>query len=283
MDASGSNRASPETALGFFSFPNFCRPPRGLPMAGDRFTLVGVRSLLDRELRNAATWGLAAFFWLYGVFNVWPGGGDPTLAQDLGPIRLGPISFTSWINVLGLVMIIMIPLWIMERIPLDHKGRWFDPLWVAGWSRGTYVVSLFAVIVGLGTAIFLSTVLAAWALSFVTGVQMPDNALSMALAGVPTFLAFGGGGLFLATIFRDRGLAMIVAILGIILPVAVTGVFLFKFDRALPDVLRTLFSIHVPPPQLDLSVPRVLHKLAYASVTLWLSVVLGGRLLGRRP
>jgi hypothetical protein len=76
---------------------------------------------------------------------------------------------------------------------------------------------------------------------------------------------------------------MIAAIMGIVIPVAVSGVFLFKLDQALPDVIRTLFSIHVPPPQLDLSVPRVLHKLAYASVTLWLSVVLGGRLLGRRP
>jgi hypothetical protein len=252
-------------------------------MAFDRVALVRARLLLKRELRNPATWGLAAFFWLYGVFNVWPEGGDPTLAQDLGPIRLGPISFASWINVLGLVMIIMIPLWIMERIPLDHKGRWFDPLWVAGWNRGTYVTSLFTVVVGLGTAIFLSTILLAWILSLVTGVPMPAKAGSMALAGIPTFLAFGGGGLFLATLFRDRGLTMMVAILGIILPVAVTGVFLFKLDRALPDVLRTLFSIHVPPPQLDLSVPRVLHKLAYASVTLWLSVVLGGRLLGRRP
>jgi hypothetical protein len=251
-------------------------------MVVERLTLVRAGSLAKRELRSVGTWALACGFLAYALWSTWPG--SPSLSAGLGSgvAYSGFRSLSSWIGVLAMILSLLLPLWIIERLTTDHSSRWFEPLFVAGWSRESYLLSLFSVIVGLGLACLLASVLPAWVFCLTSGGAMPNDAASSLVAGIPTCLACAAGGLLLATLFLDRAMAISVALLGIAIPVLVSAIYVLNVDRLPPEPVRTLLSIHLPPVRPDPSAPWFLYKLAYASVAVWLSLFLADRRIGNR-
>jgi hypothetical protein len=252
-------------------------------MATKHLTWIRALSLVKRELRSPGLWALTVLFMGYGLWSTWPGSPGAPAVGDSHRLALGPLSFSSWAGILVAVMSVIVPVWIIERVPLDQKARWFDPLFVAGWKREAYLVSQFGVVVGFGTAVFFSTVLTATVTSVFTGVAMPRDTLAKVTVAIPTFLASGAGGLLLATVFRERVLALSAGIMGIALPMAVSAYFVFKLDQLPSDPLRLALSLHLPPLGQDPAPAWLLYKLVYATVALWLSLFLGERLIGRRP
>lgn len=244
--------------------------------------LARVSALFKREIRAPGTWALVALFSMLALWSTWSGTGGPSVGRDLS-IDLGPITITSWLTGSSLIMTFLIPLWIIERIPQDQRGQWFDPFFAAGWSRDGYVLSLFFVIVGFGYAVFLDSILLAWILSFILHAPMPPNTLGIALASGPTFLATGAGGLFLATLLRDKGAAIAVGLAALTLPIAIMAFLVLQLGRDPSELFQRLITLHLPPLRLDLSPVWLLYKLAYAAVTLWLSLLLSSVWIGRRP
>jgi len=254
-----------------------------LPMSDKNLLPIRITALAKRELRNNATWALACGFLLYALWGIWRDGQGLGSGQEHGPVQLGLLSFSSWISVLVLILLLLLPLWIIERVPHDQKTRWLEPLFVRGWRRGEYLLSVFFVIVGIGVSCFLASVLVAWLFSLMGGGAMPADTLAIVAAGVPTLLAWAAGGLFLATLFRDRTLAIAAGVLGILVPLGISAILLINHDITLPDPARILLTIHVPPAIPDPSLRWLLYKLTYASVAVWLSLVLVEHRIGRRP
>jgi hypothetical protein len=245
-----------------------------------QLALTRAYALAKRELRSVGTWTLACGSLAYGLWSTWsasrgaPSGGVP-------PWEV--LSTTSWIGVLVLLLTFLLPLWIIERMAEDQRSQWVEPLFVVGWRREAYVLSLFTVIIGVGGACLMATTLLAGAFALIHGGSLPGDAGPVLVAGIPTLLASGAGGLLLVTLFRDRATALSVAALAIAIPVVVSALYVFNVDRLPPEFLRDLLSIHLPPIRLDPSVPWVLYKLAYAAAAVWLSLVLAARRIGRRP
>lgn len=239
--------------------------------------------LMRRELRSPGLWVLAAVSISFGSLNARPRPAGMPGAEGLLTLEVGPLSFSSWDGLLLAVMCVILPVWIIERVTLDHRSQWFDPLFVGGWKRERYLLYQWSVVAGLGTGVFLAALASGGAASMLFGVPMPTDIPEIVAIAMPTLLAASAGGLLLATLFRERGIALSAGLLGIALPMAVSAYFVLRLDRHPPDALRLFLSLHLPPLGQNPGAVHLFHKLAYASVTLWLSLFLGERLIGRRP